>query len=226
MAEPAAEAARESAPGAPRALRGNALLRRHGPQGFLLHRLARYALAGWCCFLLSLGAFFLYALIDALRPAPVLAVDRSGRVLGRFEYLSAAERSDAEILAAARYFAERYLSLNSHSIYDDYAAAMTMMDSAQRQRTAEELRQTNYLGKVRRANARSYLEYLEPPELVGRDGDRALVSLSGRMVIYTRADIAAERRFELLLDMRVVPRSSFATAGVQVVDIRQSADAR
>ena len=221
---PLAASARDAA--APPGLRGNPALRRHGVNGFLLYRLGRYALLGWCCFLVSLTAFFLYALIDALRPAPVLAVDPSGRVLGHFEYLSADARSDAEIIAAARYFAERYLSLNSHSIYDDYAAAMTMMDAAQRAKTTEELRETNYLNKVRRADTRSYLEYLAAPTLVSRDGDRALVSLSGRMIIYSRAELSTERRFDLLLDLRVVPRNSWATIGMQVVDMRQAEHAR
>ncbi len=209
-----------------RGLRGNALLRRHGSQGFLLYRLGRYALAGWLCFLLALAAFFVYALIDALRPLPVLAVDSAGRVLGRFEYLSADARSDAEIIAAARYFAERYLSLNSQSIYEDYAAAMTMMADAQRQKTMQELQRTNYLSKVSRADTRSYLEYRAAPKLASRDGPSAWVTLSGSMVIYARSDVATERHFDLALDLRVVPRTSFATSGVQVVDIRQAEHAQ
>ncbi|OYV67591.1 MAG: hypothetical protein B7Z74_09425 [Deltaproteobacteria bacterium 21-66-5] len=47
----------------------------------------------------------------------------AGQVLGRMEYLGPDSRSDAEIRAAVKRFLDDYLSLNSTTIFDDYAAA-------------------------------------------------------------------------------------------------------
>ena len=85
---------------APKRLEPNELLGRHGPTGWLILRLQRYALTGWIAFFLLLAVFILLVFASTLAPKPVVAVNAAGRVLGRMEYLGPDSRSNIEIRSA------------------------------------------------------------------------------------------------------------------------------
>ena len=202
----------------PHELPPNPLLARHGATGGLILKLHRYALLGWLAFFLVSGVFVAYVFTARLSPTPVVAVDAGGRLLGHVEYLNPASRTDAELTASAQYFLDRYLSLNSVTIYDDYAGALNMMGEELRAQKIAELKQSGYLTQVDKAKSRSYLEYTngeQAPHVIARRDLHSSVRLKGRMVIVMDAS-EVERPFDLTLDMTHVARSSLSTQGVQI----------
>ncbi len=214
---------------APRRLETNALLARHGQTGWLMVRLQRYAIAGWIAFFVLFALFVLLVFVSTLAPRPVIAVSPGGRVLGRIEYLHAGSRSDAEILAAARHFADDYLSLNSATIFNDYAAALNMMSPALRRATLAALRREagsrggDYLARVRAARTRSRLSFDQQPggtRLLWRHGLQARVQVGGVLHVRDRQGRARTQPFELVLDARIVARTMADTAGIEITGIQ------
>lgn len=202
----------------PHALPRNPLLARHGPTGGLILKLQRYALLGWLAFLTVSIIFVLYVFTSRLAPTPVVAVDAGGRLLGNVEYLDPIARTDQELTASAQYFLDRYLSLNSATIYDDYAAALNMMAPSLRKQKIDELKQSGYLTQVDKAKSRSYLEYdtgEHAPQVLSRRDLNSSVRLQGHMVIVMN-NSQVERPFDLTLDMHSIARNTLSTQGVEI----------
>jgi len=173
----------------------------------------------------------LLVFVSTLAAKPVVAVDAAGRVLGRMEYLDPASRSDDEIIAGAKRFLDDYLSLNSATIFDDYAAALNMMTPALRRSTLSALRhshnpgQGDYLARVRAAQARSRITFAEAPDgarILERHGSLARVRIRGTIRVIARDNRASEQRFDTTVLLAIVARTTADTAGLQVAGMRDN----
>ncbi|MHB8454001.1 MAG: hypothetical protein ACYDDO_04730 [Acidiferrobacterales bacterium] len=213
---------------APEKLKPNEILRQHGPAGWLIVRLQRYALTGWIAFFALLCVFVLLVFVSTLAPRPVVAVDAAGRVLGQMEYLDPANRSDAEIIAGAERFLDDYLSLNSATIFEDYAAALNMMTPGLRKATLAALQRTlatadgDYLARVRAAQTRSRVRFSDTPSgarILTRHGSFIQVRIAGRIHVIGSDNHESVRPFDTTLTVAIVARTSNDTAGLEVAGI-------
>ncbi len=210
----------------PRKLTPNALVKRHGPAGSLLLRLQRYGTLGWALFFVTSFVFVLYLFADRLAPTPVIAVDPSGRVLGTFQYLNARQRTDQEVLASAMDFTQNYLSLNSASIFSDYAAAMNMMGKTLFQQSKTLITQDDYLARIRAAGAHSVVEFANgsgAPQILERKGLHAAVRLRGKIVVWPAGTGKSRSQpFDLTLFMTAIPRSTLSTQGFRIDAVKDN----
>ena len=208
----------------PLKLTPNELLAKHGPAGWLVRRLQAYALLGWILFGVKLALHFALILVSTLSPRPIVAVDASGRVLGTLEYLSPTSRSDADILAASMRFADDYLSLNSATIFNDYAAAMNMMAPDLLHATEQALHQDDYLARVAASRTRSWIEWAPAdaaPRVLSRHGLDAQVRLRGTLYVDGPGG-EVQKPFDMTLETRAVARNSFNTAGIEILARRDN----
>jgi hypothetical protein len=202
----------------------NELIARHGLQGSMVLRLQRFSLLGWFLFSFLLVMNIVVVAIDQMIPEPVIAVDEAGRVLGTFEFMDASQRTNEEILAGASYFVRNYVNVNSSTIFDDYAASVNMMSPAFAKKTLDEVRRTGYLTAIKEAETQSRVRYARgkaAPEIIRREGLEAAVHLRGDIVV---RHINGEQRptpFDLTVFMKLVPRTTLSTHGLQVIDIQE-----
>jgi hypothetical protein len=204
----------------PTKLEANEILARHGPAGWLIRRLQRYALLGWVLFFIVLILHFASQIIGNFVPRPIVAVDASGRVLGNIEYLNADTRSDDDIIAASKRFASLYLSLNADTIFEDYAQAMNMMGDEMLAATQQSLKTDNYLARVAAAKARSWLEFSQPDgaRILERHGLAAQVRLAGNIVVDGGSkDKVVSKPFDMTLTIESVARNTSNTSGIKIV---------
>lgn len=214
----------------PKSLSKKERIAQHGNMGQLYIRLQRMALFGWLLFFVFILFFGLWLVVERLTPIPVLAVNESGQLLGTFEYLNPTVRTDGEVIAAGKYFLDRYLSVNSATIYNDYASALNMMNQELHKEKLQEVTDTNYLIRVEKNKTHSYNEYsdgAESPEIIARRDLYAAVRLRGYMVIQVPAvngnvSTKLERPFDITLDMQIIPRNTLATHGIQITSIRSN----
>ena len=187
-------------------------------------RLQRFSLLGWFLFSFLLVMNIVVVAIDQIIPAPVIAVDEAGRVLGTFEFMDASQRTNEEILAGAVYFVRNYVNVNSSTIYEDYAASVNMMSPAFATKTLDDVRRTGYLTAIKEAETQSRVKYArgkDAPQIIRREGLEAAVHLRGDIVV---RHINGEQRptpFDLTVFMKLVPRTTLSTHGLQVIDIQE-----
>ena len=206
----------------PEKIKPNEYVQQHGSMGFMIVRLNRYALLGWVFGFIILFFFGIYFSIDKLQRVPVLAVDASGRVLGTFEYLDPSIRTDEEIISGSKYFLDRFLSLNSATIYNDYAAALSMMSNELRESKVNEVKNTGYLKRIEDAHSHSFNDYEKDSKkvtIIAKEGLRAAVRLRGNMVVTPENGKTFEREFDITLEIMVVARNTFVTAGIEITNI-------
>lgn len=205
----------------------------HGPQAKRedkLFRLLRWSLLGH---LLWLVAFAVLVIAIVLKPDRVVVAERdTGRIVG--EYRTTAYRTTDELLAGAVKFARNFLSLNSRTVYDDYAAALNMMTPGLSEKRRAYFERTNLPHTVEMANTRSHLKF-EEQKIVLINGSFAKVELAGKIVTDNLKDDYIPRKnqkldvedvkllrkavpFRLTVDLQMVPVTTLNTAGVQVVD--------
>lgn len=204
----------------PAKAQANELLTMHGPTGFLIRKLQRFGLLGWGLFVATLLMHMLIVLVSTLSPRPVVAVDESGRVLGNIEFLKPASRSSQEILATAQRFLHAYLSLNSDTIFEDYAEAMNLMSPDLQRVTKEGLTRDNYLARVQKAKTRSWLEFAQggdAPQIVDQRGLDATVRVRGAILVDGPGG-HVEKPFDTTLALRAVARTTANTAGLMIID--------
>jgi len=202
----------------------NELIARHGVQGSMALRLQRFSLLGWFLFGFLLLMNIIVVAIDQIIPEPVIAVDEAGRVFGTFEFMDASQRSNEEILAGAIYFVRNYVNVNSSTIFDDYAASVNMMSPDFAKKTLDDVRRTGYLTAIKEAETQSRVRYARDkaaPEIIRREELEAVVHLRGDIVV---RHIYGEERptpFDLTVFMKLVPRTTLSTHGLQIVDIQE-----
>ena len=202
----------------PEKISANEILKKHGPAGWLVRRLQRYALLGWFLFFMTLGIHFLIVFASTFSAHPVVVVDESGRVLGALEYLKPTTRTDQEIVAASMRFATLFMSLNSATVYEDYAEAMNMMGPELLGITQQAIKTDNYLARVEQAKARSWLEFApnNGARIVERRGLNAQVRLTGNIVIDAGAGPVA-KPFDITLETEAVARNTTNTSGLIIL---------
>lgn len=226
---------KETSTAAPAKQTASELLERHGPTGRLVLVLQRYALTGWIAFFTLLTYNFFILTVSMFTPKPVIAVDESGRVLGTFEYMNPASRTDGEVLAASKTFVQKYMSLDSDHIFEEYTDAMNMMCDNDRAkgagkdpteygdlyRASMQMVQAGYLSRIKAANSRSRVELdRDGAKIVRRADIRATTRLKGTMTF--RAGEATQWKtqpFDVTLELRATPRTLLGSAGFCVSKI-------
>jgi len=203
----------------------NEILLKHGPMSSLVRSLQRYALLGWFLFFLTLGAHFLLVMLSTLTPRPVIAVDESGRIIGNLEFLTANTRSDQELMAASMRYVQNFMSLNSETIFEDYAAAMNMMAPELLDKTRENILANNYLAVVAKAHTRSRITFgggEAAPVVLGRKDLDADIRLRGTIFVFdgrVKGSVSEVKKpFDVTIHVRAVPRNSMNTAGIIILD--------
>ena len=202
----------------PEKTEANEILKNHGPAGWLVRRLQRYALLGWFLFFITLSIHFLIVFASTFSARPVVVVDESGRVLGALEYLKPTTRTDQEIVAASKRFATLFMSLNSSTVYEDYAEAMNMMGPELLGITQQAIKTDNYLARVEAAKAKSWLEFApnNGARIVERRGLNAQVRLTGNIVIDAGTG-PVSKPFDITLETEAVARNTTNTSGLIIL---------
>lgn len=210
---------------APEKMRPNALLRQHGPTGWLILRLQRYALLGWALFLITFSVLAIKYVITGLLPTPILVVDTAGRILGKVDFFDATARSEEEILAGGMHFLTNYMSMNSETIFEDYANAVNMMGKPLRERTLRTVKEDRYLLQIQGAGSRSRLEFAkgeDRPKILERSGQKSTLRLRGKLIVYPKDGKEAEHPFDVTLFTASIPRTTLTTQGIEIEDIRDN----
>jgi len=198
--------------------------RLHGTQGLLMQRLARYSVLGWALFVVTAIALFVLQAVAVWRTPPIVAVDRSGVILGNMEWWHASSRSSQDIMAASLRFVRDYVSADSATIVPDYVQALEMMASPFRHATVHALAKSAYIARVRQAHMRSWVTFAHAdhrPRILSRSGRVALVRVSGTIHIVTSGGLRRSSRFTLLLTVLAVARNPLDTAGVLIEKVER-----
>ena len=204
----------------------NELIHNHGIQGSLLLKLQRFSMLGWGLFFFLLIANMIVVAIDQIIPDPVIAVDESGRVLGTFEFMDATQRTNDEILAGAMTFVRNYVNVNSATIFEDYSDAVNMMSPTLAKSTLADVRRSGYLTAIKEGETESRITFLSgkaAPALIRREGLEAGVHLRGDIVVRYLEGKARRTPFDLTVFMKLVPRTTLSTHGLQIVEIKERA---
>jgi hypothetical protein len=115
-------------------------------------------------------------------------------------------------------FATLFMSLNSATVYEDYAEAMNMMGPELLGITQQAIKTDNYLARVEKAKARSWLEFAQNNgvRIVERRGLNAQVRLTGNIVIDAGTG-PVSKPFDITLETEVVARNTSNTSGLLIL---------
>ena len=130
--------------------------------------------------------------------------------------------NDLKIISGAKYFLDRYLSLNSGTIYNDYAASLSMMSLDLREQKLSEVKNTGYLARIEGAHSHSFNDYSKGRKkaaIIAKQDLLAAVRLRGNMVVTPENGETFERPFDITLEINVVARNTFVTAGIKITNI-------
>lgn len=202
-----------------RAFEVNRLLDRHGETGSVLRTLRRCSMIGWLLFVAVLAVLLCVIAVVAVVPRPVLVVDGAGRVVGQIDWRPTVP-ARAQAVEATKRFVSDLLSMNSSTVFDEYARALNHMATGLRRRTIADLRKTGYLAQVEHAHLVSWVEFDHGGVSVRRASGRTLVvTLSGRVVIEAPS---GQRRnpFHLAVTVRRIMRTATNGAGIEVSEVR------
>ncbi len=196
---------------------------KHGPQGFLVRRLARHALTGWLLFAASGLALTIESLAAVLKSPAIVVASPNGRILGRIRWEGHGVRSNRQMVRAAVRFTRDYLSVNSGTIVHDYASALGMMSGRLLARTVKALRATHYLARVRLDRTRSWLTLgrgPQMPHLAAWSGHTALVRVQGVLHVILANGHEIHEAFGVLLRLVPARRTVRNASGACVTAIR------
>ncbi len=175
---------------------------------------------GWICFVFTFVVFMGYVFIDKITPSPERVIDEHGRLLGYMNYIHPSNREDIDILGDGAYFLENYLSLNSGSIYLHSATYLNMMCDELKHRTIEEMKNSDYLQKIKSAGHVTRIEFYKGakrPRVLSRDDNFAKVLYEGELILTeTNKKI---KEFKVILEMKLIPRGLVSNRGIQVCKI-------
>lgn len=217
---PALPAANE----APTRLKPNELLKMHGPMGGLVRRLERYGRLGWILFFITFALFWLLVAISTLAPKSIIVVDQTGKIIG--EYRASVTRAEADYVNAGTDFLRDYLSLNSSTIYEDYARALNMMAPELSGQKRAAIKRDGYLARVAELRARSWIELGRQelaPAVIERRDNGMVVRFRGQIITQlasaqTGGDGEEKRQpFDITLVMAATPRTADNSHGVEIV---------
>jgi hypothetical protein len=196
----------------------------HGPAGSLIQSMQRNAFLGWIFAGFILAGHFIWLYLVTVVPGPVITVDQAGHQVGQIDYLSPLVRTDDELVVASMRYAHGCLSLNSESIFEDYADCMNLMNPAFLKTTEAALKANGYLVRVAAAKTNSRLEYAggtDAPRVIDRRGFNATVRLKGNIIVKGEGG-RSSTPFDIILETRAVPRNTHNTAGLEVLAQRDN----
>jgi hypothetical protein len=116
------------------------------------------------------------------------------------------------------------MSLNSETIFDDYAEAMNLMHSDLQKLTKEALKHDNYLARVAKAKTRSRIIFAQgkdAPVILERHDLDATVRLRGVIQLDGTSE-RIEKPFDTTLLVRAVARNTNNTAGLVITERRDN----
>ncbi|MFQ5588172.1 MAG: hypothetical protein ACE5F7_04970 [Nitrospiria bacterium] len=197
----------------------------HGQAGSFLMRLQRYAVLGWFLFFLVfvilVGSYFL----NTFLPKPLLVVDSEGRVIGDIDFLEPVKRLDEEIISGGMRFLDFYLSMNSHTIFDEYAVATSMMGPELLEEIKRLITEDGYLHKIATANTRSDIEFDQeenPPEIIKRGEHESAVRYRGTLTMFHKNEEPVKDPFDITLFMKFHPSTSLRRSGIEITAIHDN----
>ncbi len=128
-------------------------------------------------------------------------------------------------MSAGKRFLSFYLSMNSETIFEDYAIAMNMMEKPLFDQTKENIQKDGYLARISKARSRSHIEFEK-----GEDGTRIierkeLESTSrykGVLTIFPLEGPPVESPYDITLFMKAVPSTSLRTSGIEITAIHDN----
>ncbi len=201
------------------------LLKAHGQSGWLIIRLQRYALLGWSLFfvlfLVLLGSYF----INMVLPKPVMVVDNNGQYIGEVDFFEPVKRHDDELMSGGKRFLSFYLSMNSETIFEDYAIAMNMMEEGLSNRTKENIVKDGYLAKISKARSRSHIEFEggeEGVRIIERKDLQSSSRFKGILTVFPFGAPPVESPFDITLFMKAVPSTSLRRSGIEITAIHDN----
>lgn len=198
----------------------NPLLDAHGQTGRLMVQLARQARAGWWLFGTTAVVVLVFAFMHWLIPRPVLVVDHAGRIVGEVTWRTPTV-SNRVVLRDCMQFASSFLSLNSATVFSDYAHALNAMTPQLRHRVLQHLRSSQYLAAARAAHAVSWVHFSRQAgklRVLKRTAHHAVVRLSGTIII-VKADGRHTEPFDLLLEVTLMSPSTRNRSGVEIASV-------
>lgn len=211
----------------PTALKPNDLLKMHGPMGGLVRQLQRFAVLGWVLFVVTFALFWLLVAISTLAPKTIIVVDEHGHLVG--EYRDKSTRSDDDYVAAGVDFLRDYLSLNSSTIFEDYARALNMMTPELRGEKYAAIKRDGYLERVRSLRAKSRLDFdaKVPPQILERSTNRSVVRFRGYILtqLPTHDGVEAEEKrqpFDITLVLVTTQRTTANAHGVSIASTKDN----
>jgi len=209
----------------PAKIEKNDLLKVHGQTGWLIIRLQRYALLGWglffVLFFILLGSY----LLNMVLPRAVMVLDSDGQYIGDVDFLEPVRRHDDELMSAGKRFLSFYLSMNSETIFEDYAIAMNMMEKPLFDQTKENIQRDGYLARISTARSRSHIEFKQGEDSTQLIARKALESSSrykGVLIIFPSEGPPVESPFDITLFMKAVPSTSLRKSGIEITAIHDN----
>lgn len=200
-------------------------LKAHGETGWLIVRLQRYALLGWglffVLFFVLLGSYFL----NMILPGPVMVVDNEGQFIGEVDFFEPVKRHDDELKRAGRKFLSFYLSMNSETIFEDYAIAMNMMTAELLEQTKENIGKDGYLAQISKARSRSHIQFdkgEEGTQIIERKGPQSSSRYKGTLTVFPFDGVPVESPFNITLFMKAVPSTSLRSSGIEITAIHDN----
>ena len=200
----------------------NGLLNKHGETGRLMLQIAAHARVGWWLFVVTAVACAGLVITQVLVPKPVLLVDRSGRIVGHVVW-RVPQVSNRALLRDCMRFTSNFMSLNSATVFADYAHALNLMAPTLRHHVMKQLRRTHYLASVHLARSVSWIRFDKgagKPRVVHRAARDALVHLAGNIIVIGKR----HRRllpFDLLLGVHMVTPETNNLAGIVITSVTQ-----
>lgn len=196
-------------------------IEKHGTQGYLINRVSRFSRWGWFLFFSTFCAFIGYVIMDKSISPPVLAVGEDGKLLGTFQYMDTTTRTDEELVKAAKYFAEAFLSDNSNTVYEDKHVALNMMSTPLREKWKARWLEENTLVETERAKSRSYVQFEdEKTGIVHRRDGEVKIDVVGKQIV-DNGEKTTEA-FTLSLVLRIIRRDvKYNTSGIQVMELKR-----
>lgn len=184
-------------------------------KGTLTYKLMRSSIVGWIAFVITLSVLVFALIYIALKPQPILVVNKQGELVARLDWLETAIRTDAELSVAIRHFLTLKNSVNSNTVQFDRLQALNIMSKVLQEKHVEQ--EVLAIQAIRRNNNYGYVK-VDSVEQLNRTGNTATYKVTGRIIL-----IASETRssnpYEYVVGIDIRPRTQSNTLGIMVTTI-------
>jgi len=215
------EQEKDTAASSPVPIEKKVAIEAHGKPGSWMLRLQRTAVLGWVFFFITFVVLIASYFVGVVMPKPLLVVDSDGRLIGEIDFLEPVQRLDEEVISGGGRFLGFFLSLNSHTIFDDYAVATSMMGKELLKKVKKMILEDGYLQKIASANTRSDIEFDKenPPEIIQRGDNESSVRYRGILTMYHKNDPPQKDPFNITLYIKFHPTTSLRESGIEITDV-------